>query len=149
MAPEYASSGKLTEKSDVFCFGVVLLELITGRKSVDASQPLGDESLVEWARPLLSHALETEDFKGLVDPRLGTNFVASEMFRMIEAAAACVRHSATKRPSMGQVFFVKKLELVRFQKKAPLVRSYRKELVRSSKGFARLVPTRNVTSSIL
>ncbi|XP_076928197.1 proline-rich receptor-like protein kinase PERK9 isoform X2 [Bidens hawaiensis] len=103
MAPEYASSGKLTEKSDVFSFGVVLLELITGRKPVDASQPLGDESLVEWARPLLSHALETEDFKLLVDPRLGMNYVPNEMFRMIEAAAACVRHSATKRPRMGQI----------------------------------------------
>ena len=48
MAPEYATSGKLTEKSDVYSFGVVLLELITSRKPVDASQPLGDESLVEW-----------------------------------------------------------------------------------------------------
>ena len=48
MAPEYATSGKLTEKSDVYSFGVVLLELITGRKPVDASQPIGDESLVEW-----------------------------------------------------------------------------------------------------
>uniref|UniRef100_A0A0V0IDW2 non-specific serine/threonine protein kinase n=1 Tax=Solanum chacoense TaxID=4108 RepID=A0A0V0IDW2_SOLCH len=53
MAPEYASSGKLTEKSDIYSFGVVLLELITGRKPVDTSQPLGDESLVEWARPCL------------------------------------------------------------------------------------------------
>lgn len=103
MAPEYASSGKLTEKSDVYSFGVVLLELITGRKPVDASQPLGDESLVEWARPLLSHALETEDFEVLVDPKLGTNYVAKEMFHMIEAAAACVRHSAAKRPRMGQI----------------------------------------------
>lgn len=50
MAPEYATSGKLTEKSDVYSFGVVLLELITGRKPVDSSQPLGDESLVEWVR---------------------------------------------------------------------------------------------------
>jgi len=48
MAPEYASSGKLTDRSDVFSFGVVLLEIITGRKPVDTSQPLGDESLVEW-----------------------------------------------------------------------------------------------------
>lgn len=103
MAPEYASSGKLTEKSDVFSFGVVLLELITGRKPVDTSQPLGEESLVEWARPQLSHALATEQFEDLVDPRLEKKYVDSEMFRMIEAAAACVRHSAAKRPSMGQV----------------------------------------------
>ena len=51
MAPEYATSGKLTEKSDVYSFGVVLLELITGRRPVDSSQPLGDESLVEWVSP--------------------------------------------------------------------------------------------------
>ncbi|XP_028057770.1 proline-rich receptor-like protein kinase PERK9 [Camellia sinensis] len=103
MAPEYASSGKLTDKSDVFSFGVVLLELITGRKPVDSSQPLGEESLVEWARPLLNHAIDTEEFEGLADPSLEKNYVDSEMFRMIEAAAACVRHSATKRPRMGQV----------------------------------------------
>ncbi|XP_061990520.1 proline-rich receptor-like protein kinase PERK9 [Rosa rugosa] len=103
VAPEYASSGKLTEKSDVYSFGVVLLELITGRKAVDASQPLGDESLVEWARPLLGYALDNEEFEGLVDPRLEKNYVESEVFRLIEIAAACVRHSSAKRPRMGQV----------------------------------------------
>ncbi|OAY57034.1 proline-rich receptor-like protein kinase PERK8 isoform X1 [Manihot esculenta] len=103
MAPEYATTGKLTEKSDVYSFGVVLLELITGRKPVDASQPLGDESLVEWARPLLVEALDSEDFGALVDPRLEKNYVPREMFRMIEAAAACVRHSAAKRPRMSQL----------------------------------------------
>ncbi|KAK4380416.1 hypothetical protein RND71_002278 [Anisodus tanguticus] len=103
MAPEYASSGKLTEKSDVYSFGVVLLELITGRKPVDTSQPVGEESVVEWARPLLGDALEKEEFDQLADPRLEKNYVDSEMFRMIEVAAACVRHSAAKRPGMGQI----------------------------------------------
>ncbi|KAG1366231.1 putative Proline-rich receptor-like protein kinase PERK12 [Cocos nucifera] len=103
LAPEYASTGKLTEKSDVYSFGVVLLELITGRKPVDSSQPLGDESLVEWARPFLGHALETGEFEELPDPRLEKNYNQSEMFRMIEAAAACVRHSAAMRPRMSKV----------------------------------------------
>ncbi|GAU14091.1 hypothetical protein TSUD_169160 [Trifolium subterraneum] len=103
MAPEYATSGKLTDKSDVYSFGVVLLELITGRKPVDDSQPIGDESLVEWARPLLIEALDNEDFETLADPRLGKNYDRNEMFRMIEAAAACVRHSSVKRPRMNQV----------------------------------------------
>ncbi|XP_065880143.1 proline-rich receptor-like protein kinase PERK9 [Euphorbia lathyris] len=103
MAPEYASSGKLTEKSDVYSYGVVLLELITGRKPVDASRPLGEESLVEWARPLLGYALANEEFDSLVDSRMEKNYNENEMFRMIEAAAACVRHLAAKRPRMGQV----------------------------------------------
>lgn len=55
------------------------------------------------ARPLMSHALEHEEFEGLADPTLEGNYVESEMFGMIEAAAACVRNSAAKRPRMGQV----------------------------------------------
>ncbi|WMV22733.1 hypothetical protein MTR67_016118 [Solanum verrucosum] len=103
MAPEYASTGKLTEKSDVYSFGVVLLELITGRKSVDTSQPSGQENLVEWARPLLSRGLQKEELDLLADPCLEKNYVGTEMFRMIEAAASCVRHSSAKRPAMGQI----------------------------------------------
>ncbi|KAL3812388.1 hypothetical protein ACJIZ3_013656 [Penstemon smallii] len=55
------------------------------------------------ARPLLHQALETEDIGDLVDPRLEKNFVAEKMFRMIEAAAACVRHLASKRSKMSQI----------------------------------------------
>lgn len=100
LAPEYASTGKLTENSDTYSFGVVLLELITGRKPVDASR---DESLVEWARPRLSRALETQEFEELADPMLNSQYSDSDMFRMVETAAACVRHSSLKRPKMGQV----------------------------------------------
>lgn len=103
MAPEYASSGKLTEKSDVFSFGVVLLELVTGRKPVDPAQPLGEESLVEWARPFLSQVNGEQDLQPLADPRLQGAYDQKELLRMVEAAAACVRYSASKRPRMGQV----------------------------------------------
>lgn len=58
------------------------------------------------ARPHLIHALETGDFGELVDPRLEKQYVEVEMFRMIEAAAACIRHSAPKRPRMAQVILI-------------------------------------------
>lgn len=48
LAPEYASSGKLTEKSDVFSYGVMLLELITGRRPVDNNHTFMEDSLVDW-----------------------------------------------------------------------------------------------------
>ena len=52
---------------------------------------------------MLTDAIENEDFDALADSGLQKNYVPSEMFRMIEAAAACVRHSAAKRPRMSQV----------------------------------------------
>jgi serine/threonine protein kinase len=105
LAPEYAASGKLSDRSDVYSFGVVLLELVTGRRPIDACQPPGEENLVEWARPKLSHILEGGSLEELVDSKLEGEYDESEMFRMIETAAACVRYSALKRPRMAQVSY--------------------------------------------
>lgn len=102
LAPEYASSGKLTEKSDVFSYGVMLLELITGRRPVDPSGMM-DDSLVDWARPLLQRSMEDGIYEELVDPRLDNNYNPHEMARMIASAAASIRHSARKRPKMSQI----------------------------------------------
>ncbi|CAJ2636813.1 unnamed protein product [Trifolium pratense] len=103
LAPEYAASGKLTDKSDVFSYGVMLLELLTGRRPVDKNQTFMEDSLVEWARPLLMRALEEDNLDSLIDPRLQNEFDPNEMTRMVACAAACTRHSAKRRPRMSQV----------------------------------------------
>ncbi|GMP48193.1 hypothetical protein CsSME_00015633 [Camellia sinensis var. sinensis] len=101
LAPEYASSGKLTEKSDVYSYGVVLLELITGRRPVDIRND--DDSLVDWARPILNQAIEGGSYDELVDPSLENGYNSQEMLRMVACAAACIRHSARRRPKMSQI----------------------------------------------
>ncbi|MCD9646040.1 Proline-rich receptor-like protein kinase perk5 [Datura stramonium] len=102
LAPEYASTGKLTDKSDVFSFGVVLLELITGKKPVDPSNMMED-SLVDWARPLLRTALEEGKYDELVGAPLEGKSVPNELHRLVVCAAASTRHSAKRRPKMSQI----------------------------------------------
>ncbi|PPD85903.1 hypothetical protein GOBAR_DD17130 [Gossypium barbadense] len=101
LAPEYASSGKLTDKSDVFSFGVMILELITGHKPVGSSYK--DDGLADWARPLLTKALDDGSFDCFADPKLGKEYDHNEMVRMVACAAACVQLSARDRPRMSQI----------------------------------------------
>ncbi|XP_028187251.1 proline-rich receptor-like protein kinase PERK15 [Glycine soja] len=66
LVPEYAQSGKITEKVYVNSFEVVLLELVTRTKVLDLTRPMGQQCLTEWARPLL----EEYTIEELIDPRL-------------------------------------------------------------------------------
>lgn len=94
MAPEYFSHGKVNKKIDVYAFGVVLLEIISGRKPIITGCAKGQESLVGWARPLLSSG----EIKQLVDSALGNDYDCDEMERMTLAASLCTRTSSDSRP---------------------------------------------------
>lgn len=102
LAPEYFQNGKLSDKTDVYAFGVVLLELITGRKALDQNRPPGDENLVVWSKPLL---LQGEDaIEKLVDPRLmPASYRRNEMRQMIRTANACLSCEDSTRPSIDLV----------------------------------------------
>ncbi|XP_062164846.1 probable receptor-like serine/threonine-protein kinase At5g57670 isoform X2 [Alnus glutinosa] len=98
LAPEYYLHGIVDEKTDVFAFGVFLLEIISGRKPVDGSY----QSLHSWAKPILKQG-ETEK---LIDPRLGGAYDVTQQKRLAFAASLCIRSSSMWRPSMSEVMEV-------------------------------------------
>lgn len=106
VAPEYAMTGHLLVKSDVYSYGVVLLELLSGRKPVDMSQLPGQENLVTWARPLLTNR---EGLEQLVDPSLAGNYNFDDMAKVAAIASMCVHPEVTHRPFMGEVVQALKL----------------------------------------
>ena len=112
VAPEYAMTGHLLVKSDVYSYGVVLLELLTGRKPVDLSQPPGQENLVAWARPLLT---SKEGLQKIIDPIIKPVFSVDTMVKVAAIASMCVQPEVTQRPFMGEVVQALKLVCSEFE----------------------------------
>ncbi|VAH07165.1 unnamed protein product [Triticum turgidum subsp. durum] len=100
LAPEYASTGKLTTKSDVYSYGVVLLELLTGRVPVDTQRPPGQHVLVSWALPRLTNR---ERLVQMVDPALKGQFAVKDLIQVAAIAAMCIQTKAEYRPLMTDV----------------------------------------------
>ncbi|KAF3955590.1 hypothetical protein CMV_019202 [Castanea mollissima] len=99
LAPEYFMYGKVNDKIDVYAFGVVLLELLSGRKPISSEHPKGQESLVMWAKPILNDGKVSQ----LLDPSLGDNYDQDQMERMILAATLCIRRAPRARPQISIV----------------------------------------------
>lgn len=124
LAPEFLMHGIVDEKTDVFAFGVLLLELITGRRALDYSQ----QSLVMWAKPLL----KKNRIRDLIDPLL-VDYNQIEMNLTILAAFLCLQESSIRRPRMSQVLLLLRgscgsFELVRKCKKLSYWKRYYEEL---------------------
>ncbi|KAL2526299.1 Serine/threonine-protein kinase [Abeliophyllum distichum] len=99
-APEYERQGELTSKSDVYSFGVVLLELITGRRALDATRPAEEQNLVTWAQPFFR---DPKKFPDMADPLLKKKFPVISLSQAVGAAAMCLQEEPSVRPLISDV----------------------------------------------
>ncbi|KAG0515496.1 hypothetical protein BDA96_10G283700, partial [Sorghum bicolor] len=99
-APEYVMTGHLTARSDVYGFGVVLLEMIIGRRAVDKSRPSREHNLVDWARPLLVH---NRKLFRIIDPRMEGQYSTKAAIEVASLAYRCLSQNPKGRPTMSQV----------------------------------------------
>ncbi|XP_076887157.1 putative serine/threonine-protein kinase PBL7 [Bidens hawaiensis] len=105
-APEYGFTGHLTIKSDTYSFGVVLLELVTGRQALDKTTE-GGQYLIEWAEPML---VNKRRYVKLADPKMKGEFMHKTLQKTVQVALMCMDDDLEKRPDMSEV--VDRLDLV-------------------------------------
>ncbi|CAL9041445.1 unnamed protein product [Musa banksii] len=111
MAPEYVMYGKYSIKSDVFGFGVLVLEILTGRKSSGSYNPEVTEVLLSytWEKWRGGSALE------IVDPTLGAHYQRSDLLRCMHIGLLCVQEKPNDRPTMSTVVVMLNSETVSLQ----------------------------------
>ncbi|CAN6289882.1 unnamed protein product [Urochloa humidicola] len=102
-APEYLATGHLTAKSDVYSYGVVLLELLSGQRALDKNRPPGQHNLVEWARPYITNKRRVIH---VLDSRLGSHYSLPVAQKVAALALQCLSMDARCRPGMDQVVTV-------------------------------------------
>ncbi|KAL6180899.1 hypothetical protein ACLB2K_047557 [Fragaria x ananassa] len=110
-APEYVSTGQLTTKCDIYSFGVVLLELLTGRRATDKSRPKSEQNLIDWAKPYLT---STRRLRYIMDPRLAGQYSVKGAKEIALLALQCISMSPKDRPRMAAI--VETLEVVQHLK---------------------------------
>ncbi|KAL9253389.1 putative serine/threonine-protein kinase [Drosera capensis] len=99
VAPEYACTGMLTEKSDIYSFGILIMEVISGRCPVDYSRAPGEVNLVDWLKTMVGNRRSEE----VVDPKLPEMPTSKALKRILLVALRCVDPDGLKRPKMGHV----------------------------------------------
>ncbi|KAL4564994.1 hypothetical protein LXL04_029075 [Taraxacum kok-saghyz] len=98
--PEYLGAFKWTLKSDIYTFGVVLLELITGRKAFDDTKKQEERCLVDWFRPLIK---DRNKFIQVLDPLLQGRVPVRVVIRMIAVTAMCLKKYPDGRPLINDI----------------------------------------------
>ncbi|CAH8331600.1 unnamed protein product [Eruca vesicaria subsp. sativa] len=103
LAPEYVENGVITPKLDVFAFGVVVLELLSGREAVTVDKEKGDVLLCRDINNVLGGENVREKLKEFMDSSLGSEYPLELAFTMAQLAKSCVAPDINSRPSIGQV----------------------------------------------
>ncbi|KMT09630.1 hypothetical protein BVRB_6g130820 [Beta vulgaris subsp. vulgaris] len=110
-APEYVATGHLYVNSDVYGFGVVLLEMLTGSRAVDSNRPKGQQNLVEWMSPCLSNKRK---LRGVIDARLVGQYSLKAAFELAQLTLKCLRPDQRTRPSLQEVVeVIQKVKLIK------------------------------------
>ncbi|XP_074345873.1 PTI1-like tyrosine-protein kinase At3g15890 [Apium graveolens] len=99
LAPEYAMLGKASESCDVYSFGILLLELASGKKPLEKLSSTMKRTITDWALPL---ACERK-FSELADPKLNGKYVEEELKRIVFVALICAHNRPEKRPNILEV----------------------------------------------
>ncbi|KAI3764564.1 hypothetical protein L2E82_14575 [Cichorium intybus] len=99
-APDYIETGHLTAKSDVWSFGIVLYEILTGRRSLERNRPKEDQKLLDWVR---RYPIDGKKFGIIMDPRLEARYSLTDARKIAKLADSCLLKSAKDRPKMSQV----------------------------------------------
>lgn len=99
-APDYIQTGHLTAKSDVWSFGVVLYEVLTGRRSLERNRPRTEQKLLEWVK---QYPADSKKFNSIIDPRLKNQYSVSAARKIAKLADSCLLKSSKDRPKMSQV----------------------------------------------
>ncbi|XP_037441876.1 receptor-like cytoplasmic kinase 176 isoform X3 [Triticum dicoccoides] len=102
-APEYVATGHLTQKCDIYGFGVLLLEMLSGRRALDPDRPAEEPHLVDWARPYLKHK---HKIRCVIDAKLGGIYSFGAVQKIAALALECVCSDPKKRPAMDSVVSV-------------------------------------------